>query len=142
MSKAVRRVLIGGLASFILYPLSFAPLDRLVDGTERTEPGRLADVYGPITWLEREGRFGSRQLLRAWADLWGVLPRHPVRIVAQGTIVSFEATISCTISDIDDINVDDEPLWPLFAIDSATESPNRVVRRESSKDVVKPAKRR
>lgn len=126
MSKTVRLVLIAGLVSFILYPLSFAPLDRIVDGTERTEPGRLADVYGPITWLERNARFGPRQLLRAWAELWGVLPRHPVRIFAGGTVSYFEATISCTIADTDDIDTgdeDDEPLCPLFAIDSAEESP-------------------
>ena len=125
MSKAIRRVMVVGIASFILYPLSFVPLDRLVDGTERTEPGRLADVYGPITWLERHARFGPRQLLRAWADLWDVLPRHPVRIVALGTISSFEMTISCTIADTDDIDTggkDDEPLCPLFAIDSAEEA--------------------
>lgn len=102
MSKAVRRVLIGGLVAFVAYPLSLAPLDRAIFGPPGPLPSiaaifDIADVqvhprvldlkdargvmYRPVLFLI-DYTWASEPLL-LWGDLWGVGEAHRHAAVAR-----------------------------------------------------------
>ena len=89
MSKNVRRVLLVGLLAFVVYPLSYAPLLRLLSGTDgsyvrivATTGGRKtaevhlpsapnwAIAYLPVRLLITHTPLKKPLLL--WADIWGV----------------------------------------------------------------------
>lgn len=96
MSITIRRTLVAGLASFVVYPLSYAPLQRLVNGPDKAYPrdgfsfsgaagvfqkryrlpprGGWEAVYLPSRLLI--DRTPLRGPLLLWGGLWGVEAQH------------------------------------------------------------------
>lgn len=77
MMTIVCRVLLAGFLSFVVYPLSFAPLDRLIygdDSVEGTFRTRRLLVFAPVTYLI-DYTPADRALLW-WSSVWRVEGRH------------------------------------------------------------------
>ena len=74
-SKDVRRLLFAGFLSFLVYPLSFAPVDRLLSG-RFIKPGSVhrLRVYHPVTRLI--DHTSLKGPLLQWSGLWGMGERH------------------------------------------------------------------
>jgi hypothetical protein len=77
MPKSLRRIVLFGFLSFIAYPLSYAPLDRVVYGDDSASawfrPRRLP-VFAPVLYLIDHTPIGSTLLW--WSSVWGVESRH------------------------------------------------------------------
>lgn len=77
MPKAVRRVLLAGLVSFVVYPLSYAPVDFFVFGPANRSGliyMKRLPVFAPVEFLIDRSVLSSSLLL--WSDLWRVGSRH------------------------------------------------------------------
>lgn len=88
MILTVRRVLITAVISTIAYPLSYAPLDRLIAGPDNgswpkfallSQPWRR--VYEPLSLVI--DRPLAQRPFGAWSRLWGVGMRHTMESVVR-----------------------------------------------------------
>lgn len=76
MSKTARCVLLAGLLMFVVYPLSYAPIDRFITGGQLFELDSeyRMPVYRPVTLLI--DYTPARVPLLRWSRLFGLEWRH------------------------------------------------------------------
>lgn len=88
MVVTVRRVVIAAVISVITYPLSYAPLDRLIVGPDHNnwpKPSLLSQpwrrVYAPLSLVSDQPL--AHPVFQAWSRLWGVEMRHTLEAVVR-----------------------------------------------------------
>jgi len=87
MSRTARTAILAGILIVLVYPLSYAPLDRYLNGPGSfyiflTDDTRLDDAFHPVVLLEGERLIGVGRFLSWWSDMWGVGKKHRQRASA------------------------------------------------------------
>ena len=88
MILTIRRVLIAAVISAIAYPLSYAPLDRLIAGPDNNSWPKFAvlsqpwrRIYEPLSLVSDQPL--AQRPFGAWSRLWGVEMRHTMESVVR-----------------------------------------------------------